>query len=63
MRIYEGGVPANDAARFELTNALQNGRRGQTYDTGNVRLRYPGVFLKKIQNCGISFVDHSVIMP
>src|SRR5260370_151438 len=62
-RIDQGGVAFDDPPAFELANPLQNSRRGQAYDPGNVCLGYSGIILKKLQYCGVYFVDHSVLLP
>ena len=36
--IDEGGIPTDDAARFELANALKDSGRSQPNNSGNVRL-------------------------
>ncbi len=63
MRIDQSGVPANHTPSLELPYPFQDGGGSQTDNTCYICLRNAGVFLKKLQNCGIILVDHSAIMP
>src|SRR5260221_3516154 len=60
-RIDQGRVALDDPTAFQLPDTLQDSRRGQTDNPGDVGLRYSGVFLQKIQYCGVCFVNHSVL--
>ena len=63
VRIDRGDVFADDAPRFELAHALQDGRRRQAHGLGDVGLGRPRVFLKNLQNLRVNFVNRSVDRP
>jgi hypothetical protein len=63
VRIDQRSVPLDDAPPLELPNTLQDRRGRQALPTLATSLRNPGVLLKKIQNRGVYFVNHSVLLP
>lgn len=61
-RIDLGDVPADDASRLELADALEHSRGSHPDGASDFGLGLPGIFLKDSQDPKVLIVDYSVIL-